>query len=45
MGQTGAGLALTWLREAACATAEVHRLLHAPGFGAATSVYDSHINL
>lgn len=40
LGETGAGLGLTWLREAACATAEVPRLRHAPGFGAATSACD-----
>lgn len=40
-GQAGVGPALTWLREAACTTAEVHRLLHAPGFGAATRACDT----
>ena len=42
MGETRAGLALTWVREVACATAELHRPLHAPGVGAATSACDRH---
>ena len=45
VGETGAGPALTWVREEACATVEVHRLLHAPGFGAATSACNRHTSL
>ena len=45
LGETGAGPALTWVREEACATVEVHRLLHAPGFGAATSACNRHKSL
>ena len=45
LGETGARPALTWVREEACATVEVHRLLHAPGFGAATSACNRHTSL
>lgn len=40
MGETRVDFALTWLL--ACATAEVQRLLHAEGLGAATTACDRH---